>query len=774
MFQEPVQPEWGSSPSYQYYIPLVHGSVELVRGILRHKVRVLVALAFGLSLGGAYIYLANPEYRSTAQLLVTQKRPRSLPIPGVDPRQSYFDDSLSTHQVLLKSPLMIRKAIQTEDILSLGSFSEMEESALIQNISSGLTIARDAKSMLDQNNAIFNMSYEHAEPEECRLVLEAVIRAYAEYLRDVHRRDREDIRELFLFWRDDVQTQLGKKKEEYARLRDSIEPQHWRSKDGVNLAEGRVAEIFKQRLDLLVELAQATERLDTLNAAKESGQSNQVLFQLITGWTTTRDGQANVQDDLFGLLLEEQRLLEKYGPKHRELEGLRKRIKIAARLVLGTSSDEGDIALMDPIEVYKQSLSKDIEVKQTTNTSLQAIIDSEHQNAKLAHEINEDLDQLQAEVDSIMQLYNEIVKRLQEVDVIGGADVVEAITLAAPKTGVKVLTSQPRAILLGATFLGACLAGMSILLADMKNGSFRSPNEIVRRLQVSILAHIPYSSLSRKIRRNARRDNATIDPVIITASAPNTVAAEAYRKLRTSLIFSANDAALKVVQVTSPTANDGKSTLAANLAVSIAQTGRNVILVEADLRTPTLIQIFGLASPNRGIVSILRDGTEPPDAIMESGVDGLKLLPGGPLPPNPSELLTSPRLPQLISSLRDQFDFVLFDTPPLLAVADPAIVAAQVDGVLVTVRNSRHAQSQAKHAINVLSSVEANVLGVVIKGTRRQSRRDGFGYEWSGNSMDYSDMHFIEVSRSHGDATSSALALPPNSNGSHTRNEAQA
>ena len=155
--------------------------------------------------------------------------------------------------------------------------------------------------------------------------------------------------------------------------------------------------------------------------------------------------------------------------------------------------------------------------------------------------------------------------------------------------------------------------------------------------------------------------------------------------------------------------------MAANLGFSIAQSGKKVLLLDADLRHPHLHSVFGL--PNTpGLTSLLNDQADVTEAILETEIPGLALLPSGPCPPNPAELLTSPRLKELLVTLRERFDYILIDTPPLLAVTDPCVVAHAVDGVLLTLRNSKHGRPHAQCAKEILDRAGANVLGVVVNG----------------------------------------------------------
>ena len=162
---------------------------------------------------------------------------------------------------------------------------------------------------------------------------------------------------------------------------------------------------------------------------------------------------------------------------------------------------------------------------------------------------------------------------------------------------------------------------------------------------------------------------------LITVSEPRSPISEAYRTLRTNLDFASLDQALKTLVVTSAGVGEGKSTTLANLAVVSAQAGRKVVLVDADLRRPTLHQVFDLGNQT-GLTTAMMDETalaSPP--LQDSGVEGLSVLTSGPLPPNPSELLGSQRMGEIIDVLLERADIVLFDAPPVIAVTDAQVLA---------------------------------------------------------------------------------------------------
>jgi capsular exopolysaccharide synthesis family protein len=208
---------------------------------------------------------------------------------------------------------------------------------------------------------------------------------------------------------------------------------------------------------------------------------------------------------------------------------------------------------------------------------------------------------------------------------------------------------------------------------------------------------------------------------LITVANPRSPISEAYRTLRTNLEFSSLDKAIRSMVVTSASPEEGKSTTLANLAVTIAQSGKKVILVDCDLRRPSLNQIFN-ARGAPGFTDMMRDDAlmgKPP--LQDTTVANLRLLASGTIPPNPSELLASRRMGEVIAALQQLADVVLFDAPPIVAVTDAAVLASKVDAVLLVVSAGKTKRDHAKKAKALLEKVNAHLIGTVLNNVKGEA-----------------------------------------------------
>lgn len=205
---------------------------------------------------------------------------------------------------------------------------------------------------------------------------------------------------------------------------------------------------------------------------------------------------------------------------------------------------------------------------------------------------------------------------------------------------------------------------------------------------------------------------------------PRSPAAEAYRTLRTNIQFSSLDKPLHTLLATSTVPDEGKSTTLANLAVTMAQAEQRVILVDCDLRRPTLHMLFNLPN-DMGLTSMILANDDSMLPLQQTSVPGLQALTSGPLPPRPADILGSRRMEAIIERLRAEADVVLFDTPPVIAVTDAAVLATRVDGVLLVLKASHTTRDHARQAKEVLERVKANIVGVVLNNAEIEQ---GYGY----------------------------------------------
>lgn len=214
---------------------------------------------------------------------------------------------------------------------------------------------------------------------------------------------------------------------------------------------------------------------------------------------------------------------------------------------------------------------------------------------------------------------------------------------------------------------------------------------------------------------------------LVTQNDPKNPAVEAYRVIRTGIQFAQAGKELQTIALTSCTPNEGKSTTIANLAVVLTQAGKSVLLIDCDMRNPTVHKNFNLSN-KVGLSSCISMGTALSDAVQKTSIEGLYALTGGVIPPNPSELLGSEQMKNVLQRAKEQYDYVLIDTPPVMPVTDALIVGRFVDGMILVIASAEVKVEMARDVKNQLVNAGANILGVVLNKVRSEHHGYGYGY----------------------------------------------
>ncbi len=296
----------------------------------------------------------------------------------------------------------------------------------------------------------------------------------------------------------------------------------------------------------------------------------------------------------------------------------------------------------------------------------------------------------------------------------GGAQLVTPAAVPTSPTRPRPARSAVIGLVVGAIF-GVGLA----FLRDFLDDSIKSKEDVERVARgVPTLALIP--AVASWKNRN--------QPVLVSLTDPKSSAAEAYRTLRTSIQFMGLDRPMRTVQVTSPSASEGKSTTLGNLGVALAEAGQRVIIVCCDLRRPRIHEFFGLSN-SVGFTSVLLRDVPLSSALQHvEGVDRLQLLASGPVPPNPSELLSGRRTVEALTAVQADADVVLIDCPPVLPVTDAAVLSGRVDATLLVATAGSTTRKELQRAHELLTQVEAPIIGTVLNGV---SGENGYGYSYS-------------------------------------------
>jgi capsular exopolysaccharide synthesis family protein len=411
----------------------------------------------------------------------------------------------------------------------------------------------------------------------------------------------------------------------------------------------------------------------------------------------------------------------------------------------------------DAIKRYTQFISQQLEAASVREEVLQKSLDDQRNAYGEFYAKAADYNQMMQDVDNTERELDSLRAQMKAVAVSGVTGVLTSYVLEPAKPNQTIGTGKSKII--GMSLVIGLMAGLGgSLLREMLEQRLRSVEEVSRLLTAPILGSVPHilwrpgrilTSVNQaaetawlrsnrlagaKNRRQWNSRQSLMQRGQTMQLQPRSDTAEAYRTIRTAIYFGLQGQPAKTILVTSPTSGDGKTTVVSNLAIAIAQTGRRVLLIDADCWHPSQHEIFTIGD-GPGLTSILRKKAKLADAIRKSDIENLDVLRCGEIPNNPAELLESPILAQLLKEASDTYDQVLIDSPPVVPITDARILAANCGATILVLRAGKSTRRMADDAFEALASVGAPILGLVVNDVARQSKsRAHQYYQYPGRS----------------------------------------
>jgi capsular exopolysaccharide synthesis family protein len=728
-------------------------TVELWDVIWKRKWLILLTTAIALALGGLYYVQEDPTYESMARILVTQEQ-SALPAVGFVGVDMFLSQqrqaNVITQSLIIRSPLVVARAVEgvakTSDDKLLreladviggmpeqGSDSPGGSSTRTPNLRTLPSMAgKEPISTIIKNlevdlvgtsSDVVDLRFRSPAVEDSRVILDAIIRSYVVYLKGTRDDLMKETTDLIDNARNDLARDLEESEKNYRNFRGEYAHLLFRGRENVNMHFVRLAEIENARSKLLLRRSQLQGQLKSMKSAVEGGTSHEVLLLLFEQDFNVRSPltgrQESLTRQLLPMMLEELLLTGEYGEDHPDVIAVRKRLDLT-RETLSEDQNNSSLeakakaeALASPsnlLEMQMSALEQQLAALSAEELELATLFDQEQLQAKKLEQLEVQEEALHEKVRRKRLLFDAVVKRLEEInltDDLGGYDVA---IISPPSLAVQVAPNILFVIVLAGS-LGFA-AGFSLgYVAELSDRRFRNADEIQRYLGLPLIGHVPVINSVSKRKRVSRE----LDGMLIAAHRSSSQVSESFRTVRTALYFSTRGTGHQVIQITSPTPGDGKSTNAANLAITIAQSNKSVLLVDGDFRRSMVHKMFDIER-QPGLSSVIEGELEPSEAVQKSSIDNLHLMTAGPSTQNPSELLSSQRFEEVLDVLRDRFDFVIIDSPPMLAVTDATAIASRVDGTLLVLRLNKQTRTTAKRASELLRSVEANITGIIVNG----------------------------------------------------------
>lgn len=370
--------------------------------------------------------------------------------------------------------------------------------------------------------------------------------------------------------------------------------------------------------------------------------------------------------------------------------------------------------------------------------SYQALLDQMEQLKRQKAELTQKVESLPATQQELLRLtrdvqvttevYTTMLNSAQELDVLRAGTVGNVRVIDTADVNLEEPVKPKKALIaIIATILGAFFGVALVLLRKAINRGVEDP-ETIENLGLPVYATIPFSRDQEVVetRTKGRKTNAASDPMLLAVSNPADLAIEALRSLRTSLHFARLEAKNNILMISGPSPGVGKSFVSANLGAIMAQAGQSVLLIDADMRKGYINKLFKLPAEN-GLSELLATRITSKDAIYKTEVEGLEVVPRGQIPPNPSELLMHPNFTSFLENVKDQYDIIIVDTPPVLAVTDAAIVGRSVGMSLIVTRFAVNSAKEIEVAIKRFEQNDIQLKGAIFNAVEKKASAYGYG-----------------------------------------------
>jgi capsular exopolysaccharide synthesis family protein len=706
---------------------------------------ILAILTTVLLITVIYTLKQTPIYKATASIQIDMENPNILSFKDVYQIETATDDTLRTQFEVLKSRTLARRVIedlkldrnnefQLEQISAQGSFVAYLRDLVTP---SGSSKEKDrlrpvVDAYLDRLDVvpvrlarIVNISFESKDPE----LAARVINAHANQF---------------------INQNLQFKVEATEAASDFLQQNLVTLKQNLEKAEDQLQQYSQQNQILFTEEGKntATEKLRQLQEAFTKAQEDRI--QKESYYHSLEAGHSDALPQLI-----DNRLIADLTSKMADLQRQESELAVTFRPDYPVRQRiAGQISqLRSSIEAEKDRIVTMIKSEYSVARDREELLERELEKQRnVVNKINEDIIQYniyKGDADSVRQLYDGLQKRLKEASVSAG--LTASNIRIVDRAEVPPFPVRPRKalnVLLG-LMVGLCFGVGFAFFQEYLDNSIKAPEDVARFLHLPTLGMVPrLSSLAGKrgygygqskngqVYRygtkslpNVTSHKEKVTPDIIVHESPGSLMAEAYRSVRTSLLLSSSGHPPRLIVVTSAAPSEGKTTTAINLAISLTQTGSKVVLIDADMRKPRVQTVFPVEN-SVGLSTFLAGGSNLKDIICETKVPGLMIIPCGVTPPNPGELILSTDFRKMLEALRDYFEYIVLDSPPVGTVSDARILAVSADTTILVVKGFSTSRHQTRDAVAHLTNAHARIAGVVINDVdvRRRSYYSGYSY----------------------------------------------
>ena len=697
----------------------------------KHQWLILSFMLVVVTIVAIATFRMQPVYVATARIEIDRENGNILPFQGAD-SYDYMVDSenyIETQAKILTSETLALQTIRNSGLGSRPEFSgptgpsEAVASGSLANQTQPPELAGFLGSLSVRrvpNSRLMDVSFESTDPQLAARIVNAHIATYVE---QNYRSKYESTTQASDWLADQLNDFKSKvQKSEDARIAYERQNQIWTLDDKQSMTTQRLADINKQYTDAQSERMKKESLFEYAKAgnldAVPQVQSNAALMDLLK---KREEASAEYQD-----------ALSQTGPNFPKVQRLKTQLK--------------DID--DNIEKEKKKvldvLESDYREARQRETLMSQALDQAKAEANQMAEKMVEYNILKREAEANKALYEGLMTKMKETAITAGlrsSNIRIVDPAMVPTTPAR--PAKTKNVILA--FLVGLVGGIGLaLLREYLDNTVKTPDDIETLARLPSLAVVPqFAAANGNKRRGMLRGFSTNGHEkrieLVAQHLPKSQMSEAFRALRTSILLSQADHPPQVILVTSALPREGKTTAAANLAVTLAQLGDRTVLVDADLRKPGIGRMLNLGTGKYAGLSSYLAGVSSLDlvSVPHPAIPNLVAIPTGPLPPNPADLLSSHKLADAIAELRTKFKFIVIDSPPIMAATDAVILSVQADGVLLVVRSGETPKVAFTRTRDLLASVKCRVLGVVLNAVDSSAPDYYYSYRYYPYSYGY-------------------------------------
>ncbi len=707
----------------------------------KHQWLILSFLLAVVTIVSIATFRMQPVYTTMARIEIDRENSNVLPFQGVD---SYdymldMDNYIETMSKILTSETLALQTIRSTGLASNPEFSSgsRPSDALLSGDLANHKRPPELAAFLGSlsvrrvpNSRLLDVTFESTDPQ----LAARVVNAHIENFRDKILRTRFDAIKQASTWLTDQldDMKVNVQKSEDARLEYERKNQIWELDDKQNITTQRLSDINKELTDAQSERMKKQALYEFAKSADSNSvpelRNDTVLQDLIK-----KRAEANTAYT---------EALSQYGPNFPKVQRFQLQIKEIDQLI-----DSEKKSIIDQMgNDYNAARQREILLSQALDQQKAEV----NQMAERLVEYNI----LKREAEGNKTLYDGMLTKLREANIAGTLKS-SNVTVVDPAMVPSTPSRPAKARNIALAFIVGLVGGIGLaLLREYLDNTVKTPDDIETLARLPSLAVVPaFSESNGNGRRRLIGGGVSVNGhdkriELVAQHLPKSQMSEAFRALRTALLLSQADHPPQVVLVTSALPREGKTTAAANLAVTLAQLGDRTLLIDCDLRKPGVARLLNMTDGKYAGLSSYLAGVSSLDLVTvpHPAIPNLMVIPTGPLPPNPADLLSSHKLADAIAELRTKFKFIVIDTPPIMAATDAVILSVQADGVLLVVRSGETPKEAFTRTRDLLTSVKCRMLGVVLNAVDSSAPDYYYSYRYYPYSYGYGPQEAADLS----------------------------